>query len=194
MALAETESEYTDKQVLAATRADMEFKSPLAVLRHHVENLLAGFSLAICTRNEGYLKELVGRVDVRLEGCPECSKCSSTPDRLISWFGHRAPLTRQIITNLTLQSAGDSVLYSAVYQDWEAAPQPRCIAIGTYRGCLKAGPQVWRWTEHAILDASGKPRCPHDSACPETSAALQQGSRDPLGSGVPVAAAPFSMA
>lgn len=45
--------------IRAAARTDMEFRSAAAVPRHHVENLLAAFSFAICRRDAAQLGELI---------------------------------------------------------------------------------------------------------------------------------------
>lgn len=173
---ADAHSKNVGDQILAAASSDMEFTNPLPVLRHYLENLLAAFSHAICTRNTQYIDEMTGLVDVRLEGCPQCSNSSPTPGQLISWFGHGATPMRQTVTNLSIQYVGDSVLYSAQYQDWETAPQPRCMAIGTYHGRLKAGHQVWKWVEHSMSAMRCIPGCPH--VVPETkpTASVDQGA------------------
>jgi hypothetical protein len=144
----------------------MEFETSLPALRHYLENLLAAFTHAIVSQDDQYLGELMKRVTVGLEGCPACTSSRPGPGQIISWFGVGAASRRQTITNLSVYFEEDFVLYSAIYQDWETTPAPRCIAMGTYRGRLKAERQVWRWVGHSAQRISGCPR-----ACPGTNAA-----------------------
>jgi len=141
--------------IFSAARADMEFNSTLPAARHYVENLLAAFSHAVCSRQASRLRELTQCVAVGLGGLASCPG-SHTPEQIIAWFGHMAPATTQVITNLSLGFFENSVVYTATYQDWETDSWPQCSAIGAYHGRLKAGPTVWRWEEHTITKLSGR--------------------------------------
>lgn len=163
--------------IFAAARADMEFQNTLAALRHYLENLLAAFSYAVCSRDTGRLGQLIKGVSISLHGCPECHPGSPGPEQIISWFGHTAPIMRQTITNISVQYGQDSVLYSAVYQDWEAGPSPRCTALGTFQGKLTTGHQVWRWAEHTVTPANQNPACPHSLRSRNLLTTAEDGSR-----------------
>lgn len=133
--------------ILAAARADMEFRTNLTAARHHLANLLNAFSDAVCRMDAEALDELMRTVCVILDGHPESEEPAST--RIIDWFGHPRG-TVQTVSNLSIRFSDGTVLYSATYQDWDAKGEPRCTDIGRYAGRLKAGPQVWRWEEHRI--------------------------------------------
>ncbi|MEO5314721.1 hypothetical protein PV772_11475 [Pseudarthrobacter sp. CC12] len=152
--------------VLNAARADMEFKTSLPALRHYLENLLAAFAHAVVSRDDQYLDGLMKGVTVRLEGCLACTGSRPGGAPIISWFSVGSVSRRQTVTNLSVHFEEGFVLYSAIYQDWETTPAPRCIAMGTYRGRLKPERQVWRWVEHSAQRISGCPQF-----CPDTAAA-----------------------
>ena len=92
---AETESVHLGDRVLAATRADMEFKTALPALRHYLDNLLAAFSYAVSSRDDHHLGELIGGVEVRLKGCTTCSRSLPSAKQIISWFSLGATPRRQ---------------------------------------------------------------------------------------------------
>jgi hypothetical protein len=141
--------------IFSAARADMEFNSTLPEARHYVENLLTAFSHAVCSRNTSLLGELTQHVAVGL-GTPATLPGPRDPGQIIDWFAHSAPTTTQIVTNLSLGFFEDAVTYTAIYQDWEPESGPRCSALGTYHGRLKAGPTVWRWEEHTVTRLSAR--------------------------------------
>jgi len=135
--------------LLAAARADMEFETSLPALRHYLENRLAAFAHAVASQDCQSLAEVVRGVAVRMEGCPVCTGSIVGARQIVSWFGV-GPSSWQTVHNLSVHFEPDSVVYSAIYQDWDVSSQPRCTAIGTYRGRLKAEIQVWKWVEHTV--------------------------------------------
>lgn len=139
--------------VFSAAGVDMEFNSALPAARHYLENLLAAFSLAVCSRDKPRLSELTRSVAIGLGG-PMGRPGAMSADQIIAWFAHPASRTTQTITNLSARFFGNSVVYTATYQDWEWESGPRCFALGAYRGRLKAGPTVWNWEEHALIKLS----------------------------------------
>lgn len=140
-------------EVFSAARADMEVHTALPAARHYLENLLAAFSNAICDRDVARLGELTRSVSIGLGG-PVADPGVTDADRIIRWFAQKAVLTAQTITNLSVRCLENSIVYTAVYQDWRLNPRPECLSVGTYQGRLRAGPTVWKWEEHAIFKLS----------------------------------------
>lgn len=106
---------FQSAAIFSAARADMEFNSTLPAARHYVENLLAAFSHAVCSRNASCLRELTQRVAVGLGG--RASRPGPhDPEQIIAWFGHTAPATTQVITNLSLGFFENAVVYTAIYK------------------------------------------------------------------------------
>lgn len=136
------------EHVYAAARADMEFRTSLTAARHHIENLLNGFSHAVCSRDANTLEEMTRNLTVSLNDHIPGGRSKAA--KIIDWFAHTDPATTQTITNVSLRFHENKVLYSATYQDWNTEFLPKCTAIGRFTGRLKAGPQVWRWEEHGV--------------------------------------------
>lgn len=138
---------------------DLEFRSSLAVARHYIENLLAGFSHAVAIRDEDSLAMLIRTTRISLEKAEQASKGMDVR-RIIDWL---APWNRNVLlttTGLNVNFFGSSVLNSAVYQIWEIDTEtnssPRCTSMGTLHGCLATGPQVWTWTDHTFRRLQGQ--------------------------------------
>lgn len=155
-------TELSDR-IYSAARQDLEFKSSLAVARHHIENLLAAFSHAVATRDEDSLTTIIRATRISVEEAEYASEGLGARS-VIDWL---APWSRNVLltTNgLSVQFSGHSVLYAAAYQTWEISTEtnssPACTSIGTLHGWLESGPQVWRWTEHTmrhLLGQAGEP-------------------------------------
>ncbi len=120
-----------------------------AIIRHHVENLLSAFALAISTRDEDLMGELIRGVDIRF-GRDIHSSTDPGPEGIIDRFEDRRRSTVQTVSNIGVKLSGSRAHYVATFQDWDLESEPTCTSIGSYEGRLIAGPQVWRWTEHAI--------------------------------------------
>lgn len=119
-------------------------------VRHHVENLLTGVSFAVSGRDRRLLAELTRGVRVRLgDGF---SDPEPGPEEIWAGLGEIAGRIgfTQTISTIGVYRVGNSAHYMATFQNWEVGPEPACTSIGTYSGCLVLGPQVWKWTEHAI--------------------------------------------
>lgn len=134
----------------AAARGDMEYRTALPAARHYIENLLAAFSHAVCTRDTGHLGELTKGTSISLEGPRASVSDPNDPKQIMAWFGSASSVTTQLISNMSIQRVEDSVVYIAHFQEWETEPHLTCTAVGTYHGRLQAGPQVWRWTDHGV--------------------------------------------
>lgn len=150
--------ELSDR-IYSAARQDLEFKSSLAVARHHIENLLAAFSHAVATRDEDSLATIIRTTRISVEEAELASEVLGARC-VIDWL---APWSRNVLltTNgLSVQFSGRSVLYAATYQTWEISTEanswPECASIGTLQGCLESGPQVWTWTEHTMRHLVGQ--------------------------------------
>lgn len=139
--------------VRAAALQDMEFQSRLAVARHHLENLLAGLSATVADADpEGLAAFLRGARLVAEEN--DGGRRLMSPDEALSRL---APGGRHVIlttSNLSLVYNGTDVEYTGTYQCWAPGTAPRCVGLGTFRGRLVAGPQVWRWAEHLLRFSS----------------------------------------
>ncbi|WP_248761221.1 hypothetical protein [Pseudarthrobacter sp. SSS035] len=136
--------------VMSSVRQGMETAvSTHAIVRHHVENLLSAFALAISTRDEDLLGELIRGVQIRF-GRDIHSSTDPGPEGIIDRFEDRRRSTVQTVSNIGVKLSGRCAHYVATFQDWDLESEPTCTSIGSYEGCLIAGPQVWRWTEHAI--------------------------------------------
>ncbi|GAC1377993.1 MAG: hypothetical protein NVS2B15_20110 [Pseudarthrobacter sp.] len=59
-------------------------------------------------------------------------RAPATADRTIDWFRLDGRTTVQTVSNISLQFAKDTLLYTADYQNWEVEPFPRCTAVGTF--------------------------------------------------------------
>lgn len=133
--------------VLTPVRQGMETRTDP---RHHIENLLTGLAFAVSSRDRHLLAELTRGVQLRHgDGS---SHPEPGPEEISAWLGepagHRDII--QTINTIGVYPLGDSVHYSATFQNWDVGPEPSCTSIGTYSGCLVSGPQVWRWAEHTI--------------------------------------------
>ncbi|MFC8522299.1 hypothetical protein [Pseudarthrobacter sp. NPDC057230] len=132
---------------LAAAQQDMEFHSRLAVGRHHLENLLAGFSATAAAGDpEGLVALLRGARLVAEEH--DGGRRLMSPGEVLSRL---APEGRHVIlttSNLTLVYNGPDIEYTGTYQCWTTETGPECVRLGTFSGSLVTGPQVWRWSEH----------------------------------------------
>ncbi|MGX9899611.1 hypothetical protein ACW0JT_06350 [Arthrobacter sp. SA17] len=140
-------------------RQDLEFKSSLAVARHHIENLLAAFSHAAATRDEDSLAMIIRSTRISIERADQAST-ELDVSRVINWL---APWNRNVLlttTGLSVHFYGSSVRYSAIYQIWEVETEtnssPACTSMGTLHGCLATGPQVWTWTDHTMRHLLGQ--------------------------------------
>lgn len=134
--------------VARVAEQDMEFHSPLPTARHYVENLLAAFSSAVSTTDTASLSYFIKHVSVRIHGRDHVS-VPFTPDDIIEQFspaGHSALVT---IQNLSVGYSEKGLAYACIYQTWDAN-NPIPLSVGTLQGRLKAGPQVWKWTNHDI--------------------------------------------
>lgn len=98
------------------------------------------------------LDELLRGVSVRLHGGPGPAR-ESPGQEILAWFGQPWTAQVQTVNNIAVHVSGKDAFYYATFQNWDKARHPVCTAVGTYEGCLTAGPQVWRWTEHTISDA-----------------------------------------
>jgi len=135
--------------IFAAAQQDMEFHSRLAVARHHLENLLAGFSATVGAADpEGLAALLRGTRLVAEEH--DGGRRLMSPDEALSRLapgGRRVVLTT---SNLSLVYNGPDVEYTGTYQSWTPETGPECVRLGTFGGRFVTGPQVWRWSEHVF--------------------------------------------
>jgi hypothetical protein len=162
-------TELSDR-IYSAARQDLEFKSRLTVARHHIENLLPAFSHAVATRDEDSRARIIRTTRISVEEAKHASEglCALN---VIDWL---APWSRNVLltaNGLSVQFSGRSVLYAAAYQTWEISTEanssPVCTSIGSLHGCLKPGPQVWRWTEHTMRHLLGQAGDPTAGTSPE---------------------------
>ncbi|MEV7663607.1 hypothetical protein [Paenarthrobacter sp. NPDC089316] len=131
--------------VFIAANADMEFTTRLPAARHHIQNLLAAFSLALCRQDAVRLADLIRGVRISNGSAP-----STDPAQILGWFNANHHPAAQTIHNLSVQFTDGAVHYSGFYQDWNSGPHWNCTAIRSFSGRLKAGHQVWRWEEHSM--------------------------------------------
>lgn len=125
----------------------MEFQSRLAVARHHLENLLAGLSATVAAADPERMAALLRGARLIAEEHDGGHRLMS-PDEALSRL---APAGRHVVfttSNLSLVYAGSDVEYTGTYQCWTPDTRPECVGLGTLRGRLVTGPQVWRWSEH----------------------------------------------
>lgn len=110
---------------LAAAQQDMEFHSRLAVGRHHLENLLAGFSaMAAAGDPEGAGGPPQGRPPCR--GRTRRRAPTHVTGEVLSRL---APEGRHVIlttSNLTLVYNGPDIEYTGTYQCWTTEMGPEC--------------------------------------------------------------------
>lgn len=143
----ETRTHRTAELLLTPVRQGMDTRTDV---RHHIENLLTGVSFALSARDRQLFAELTRGVQVGLgDGY---SDPEPGPEEIWAGLGESAGRTGviQTISTIGVYSVGNSVHYMATFQNWEVGPDPSCVSIGTYSGCLVSGPQVWKWTEHTI--------------------------------------------
>lgn len=71
-----------------------------------------------------------------------------SPDEIITRLGG----CHVILTtsNLSLTYNAADIEYAGTYQCWAPGRSPRCVGLGTFRGRLVTGPQVWKWSEHVV--------------------------------------------
>lgn len=136
------------ESIYAAVAGGMEFRSPLATARHHIENLLTAFGLAVSRNDASNLEKLTRSVRVELDGPYGLPQACA--EEIIRWFDQESRESLQTLSNLSVRYAAQAVVYTAIYQMWDLNHEARCTRIGIYRGKLSAGPQVWRWEEHGI--------------------------------------------
>ena len=135
--------------VFAAAQQDMEFQPRLAVARHHLENLLAGFSSAIAAADpEGLSTLLRGARLIAYER--DGGRRVTSPEETLSRLAPDGRRVVVITSNLSLAYKGPHVDYAGTYQCWTSEPGPECVGLGTFHGCFVTGPQVWRWSEHML--------------------------------------------
>ena len=143
----QTRTHRNSELVLTPVRQGMDTRTDV---RHHIENLLTGVSFAVSACDRQLFAELTRGVQVRLgdgHSYPEPG-----PEEIWARLGESEGRTGviQTISTIGVYRVGNSVHYMATFQNWEAGPDPSCVSIGTYSGCLVSGPQVWKWTEHTI--------------------------------------------
>lgn len=83
----DTPTEVSERLHLAAQQ-DLEFKSSLAVARHHIENLLAAFSHAVATRDEDSLAMITHTTRISVQRTNQASKGLDVR-RIIDWLAPR---------------------------------------------------------------------------------------------------------
>ena len=103
--------------IFAAVQQDMEFHSRLAVARHHLENLLAGFCAAVTAADPERMAALLR--GARLIGEEhDGRRRPMSPDEALSRLlpgGRHVVLTT---SNLSLVYTGPDVEYTGTYQCW----------------------------------------------------------------------------
>lgn len=133
--------------ILAAAQQDMNFHPRLAAARHHLENLLAGLSATVAAADPERLAALLRGARLVAEEHDGGRRIMS-PDEVLTRL---APGGRQVLlttSNISLVYNGPDIEYAGTYQRWTTEAGPAWVGVGTFRGRLVAGPQVWRWSEH----------------------------------------------
>jgi hypothetical protein len=116
-----------------------------AVVRQHVDNLLAALAFGISCRDREFLAELLKDTLLHVEGTESANEVSLIESGAPNTAGLQLV---QTVSNVALQVDSSGAEYQAIYQTWQLGSGPVCVAMGSYRGKLTAGPQVWRWVEH----------------------------------------------
>jgi hypothetical protein len=135
--------------IFAAAQQDMEFHSRLAVARHYLENLLAGFSATVAAADPERMAALLRGARLIAEES-DGSQQELTPQGTVGWLAPAGRTAVVTTNNLSLSHDGPNIRYTGTFQCWTSESLPQCVAFGTFHGLLVAGPQVWRWSEHVI--------------------------------------------
>ena len=123
--------------------------SGMATLRHHVENLLSLWCLAVDTGDCGLLRKLFGDASPRIDDEFSMPGSAEIPD--FPWLDRDEPAKRKrVFSNLCVWQNSDFGYYTASIQTWALGSQWTCTDISSCEGRLKAGPQVWRWDRHRV--------------------------------------------
>ncbi|MFF1831478.1 hypothetical protein [Paenarthrobacter sp. NPDC058040] len=123
----------------------MILESGVSAVRHYVENLLAAFALALTLHDTDALERLLKGVSLGFHH----ADCTLTPRELMSQTVESG-VSFVTISNVNVLRSGKSAAYHCFYQVWGQSVGRTCHGMGTLKGLLRAGPQVWRWTEHTV--------------------------------------------
>lgn len=128
---------------------EMVPQTTLSTLRHYVENLLAAFARSVSINDANGLAQLLRHVRVQIRHSHVSGPAAV--GEILETFHRSRPDSWMTTGNLSVGFVDNAVAYTATYQLWDSNTPHRCTEIGTFNGTLEAGPQVWYWREHEII-------------------------------------------
>ncbi|GAA4039444.1 hypothetical protein GCM10023063_25960 [Arthrobacter methylotrophus] len=121
----------------------------VAMLRHHVENLLSLWCSAADAGDCGLLGVLLGDASLYMDDECFTSGSPGMSEFLRLYTREKAQSTR-VFTNLSVWCDSDFGYYSCSVQTWTLGSEWTCNEVSSYEGRLKSGPQVWKWDQHRV--------------------------------------------